>query len=175
MIHFNCGHCGKTLRVGGDSAGKRGKCPGCQEPCMVPAAGGPPPRPGAPSAPAPPPRPSRPAAPAIYAPAMGLREAAPSPTPAPATRHAQDSYADVPQARFSYSGARRAKSCDCRRRTSPEQVMVHTTRPAMKRASVRTLVPAPTQSIGPGVKHATFVAESSSPSTAKQNARRTGR
>lgn len=36
VIRFDCDHCGKTLKVPADKAGKQGKCPGCQKPILVP-------------------------------------------------------------------------------------------------------------------------------------------
>lgn len=36
MIQFNCSKCGKTVRVGDEAAGKRGKCPQCSETLVVP-------------------------------------------------------------------------------------------------------------------------------------------
>jgi hypothetical protein len=36
-IHFRCPHCDKGLTVAEAHAGKRGKCPGCGKPVLVPA------------------------------------------------------------------------------------------------------------------------------------------
>lgn len=38
MIKFSCGHCGKNVTAPDHFAGKRGKCPGCQKPVLIPAA-----------------------------------------------------------------------------------------------------------------------------------------
>lgn len=36
VIRFDCGSCGKTLKVPSSKAGKKGACPGCKEPIRVP-------------------------------------------------------------------------------------------------------------------------------------------
>lgn len=36
-IEFHCEHCGKVIKAPVDSAGKRGKCPHCQQLCYIPA------------------------------------------------------------------------------------------------------------------------------------------
>jgi len=35
-IEFHCEHCGKTVRTGSENAGKRGKCPHCQNSVYIP-------------------------------------------------------------------------------------------------------------------------------------------
>ena len=55
-IEFNCQHCNKRLKVSDQSAGKRAKCPQCQNIMSIPAAGA-----GFSAAPAPPVAPSPPA------------------------------------------------------------------------------------------------------------------
>src|SRR5262249_7798009 len=40
MISFPCPACGKTLKIKADLAGKKGKCPACQQALTVPAAAG---------------------------------------------------------------------------------------------------------------------------------------
>ncbi len=50
-IDFSCNHCGKKLRVPDDFAGKKAKCPQCQEVVSIPAADAPDPFAGAPSDP----------------------------------------------------------------------------------------------------------------------------
>jgi hypothetical protein len=35
-IVFNCEHCGKQIKAPDEAAGKRGACPGCKKPCLVP-------------------------------------------------------------------------------------------------------------------------------------------
>ena len=39
-ITFNCQHCGAGLSAPSDSVGKRGKCPKCAKPVVVPKSGG---------------------------------------------------------------------------------------------------------------------------------------
>jgi hypothetical protein len=53
-IEFRCSNCGKLLRVGDDSAGKRAKCPGCATVLPIPAAGSVAPAAAPAGAPAPP-------------------------------------------------------------------------------------------------------------------------
>src|SRR5262245_53865805 len=36
MITFSCEHCGKTLRVADDAAGKKARCPECSQRSVVP-------------------------------------------------------------------------------------------------------------------------------------------
>jgi hypothetical protein len=38
MIKFKCPHCGKEVSAGDDNAGKKGRCPGCKEIFVIPAA-----------------------------------------------------------------------------------------------------------------------------------------
>ena len=38
MIRFNCPHCEKSIRVKGEAAGRKGKCPGCGQTVRVPVA-----------------------------------------------------------------------------------------------------------------------------------------
>ena len=38
MIRFSCSHCGKSISVKDEYAGKRGKCPTCKQPVSVPSA-----------------------------------------------------------------------------------------------------------------------------------------
>ena len=38
VIAIQCAHCGRALKVTGDFAGKRVKCPGCAQPISVPGA-----------------------------------------------------------------------------------------------------------------------------------------
>jgi hypothetical protein len=45
-IDFRCTNCGKLLRTGDDTAGKRAKCPDCGTVLTIPAAGAPVPMPG---------------------------------------------------------------------------------------------------------------------------------
>ncbi len=39
MIKFKCPHCGKGMTAGDESAGKKGRCPGCKEVFVIPGAG----------------------------------------------------------------------------------------------------------------------------------------
>lgn len=71
MIRVTCAACGKSFNAKDELAGRKGKCPSCKEPIVVPAAGGAPAPAGGPAAP----RPARPGAP---------RAAAPAAAPAPA-------------------------------------------------------------------------------------------
>ncbi len=43
MLHFDCPHCGKAIRLKEEFAGKRGSCPHCRKPMQAPAASAPPP------------------------------------------------------------------------------------------------------------------------------------
>ncbi len=49
MIRFKCPHCDKEISAGDENAGKKGRCPGCKELFVIPAAGArkPAPAPGA--------------------------------------------------------------------------------------------------------------------------------
>ena len=38
MIHFNCPHCSKQIRLAEEFAGRRGRCPHCRAPIQAPAA-----------------------------------------------------------------------------------------------------------------------------------------
>src|SRR5262249_27173257 len=38
VIHFDCPHCGKTIRLKEELAGRRGSCPSCKQPIQAPAA-----------------------------------------------------------------------------------------------------------------------------------------
>ena len=38
MIKFKCPHCGKEVSAGDENAGKKGRCPGCKELFVIPAA-----------------------------------------------------------------------------------------------------------------------------------------
>lgn len=51
MIHFDCEHCGRAVRVSDASGGKKGRCPHCKSVIVIPAAA--PARPGAPVPPPP--------------------------------------------------------------------------------------------------------------------------
>jgi phage FluMu protein Com len=53
-IEFRCTQCGKLLRVGDDSAGKRAKCPGCGTVLAIPGGSAPAPSQAAPPSPFPP-------------------------------------------------------------------------------------------------------------------------